>query len=47
MLAKDPEVFGHERQQQGGDRGAGKTDTHGELCLEGVCGWSGVEMSSQ
>ena len=47
MLAKGPEVFEFERQEQGGDRRAGKTDIHRELGLEGVCGWGGVEISSQ
>lgn len=47
MFPKGPEVYGLERQEQGGDRGVGKTDIHGELCLEGVCGWSGVEIRSQ
>ena len=47
MLAKGPEVSENERQQQGGERGVGKTDIHGELGLEGVRGWSGVEISSQ
>ena len=37
-LAKGPEVFGHERQQQGGDRSIGKTDIH-EGTVSGMCVW--------
>ena len=38
MLPKDPEVFGHERQQQGGDRSIGKTDIY-EGTVSGMCVW--------